>query len=84
MTLLGAETEPLGSLGEAIALLDWGFALRRDAAVGRLVTPEVTPPSSFRMTGLALGAAAVLVVLLVVAAWRRLRAHPGGSGRRRR
>ncbi|MEU9510190.1 serine hydrolase [Micromonospora sp. NPDC048170] len=40
VTLLGAETAPLGSLGEASALLDWGFALPPDASVGRLVAPE--------------------------------------------
>ncbi|MFR9775581.1 D-alanyl-D-alanine carboxypeptidase family protein [Micromonospora sp. MS34] len=40
VTLLGAETAPLGSLGEAAALLDWGFALSPDASVGRLVGPE--------------------------------------------
>ncbi|MDH6465546.1 D-alanyl-D-alanine carboxypeptidase (penicillin-binding protein 5/6) [Micromonospora sp. A200] len=40
VTLLGAETAPLGSLGEAAALLDWGFALPPDASVGRLVTPD--------------------------------------------
>ncbi|SCF35330.1 D-alanyl-D-alanine carboxypeptidase (penicillin-binding protein 5/6) [Micromonospora purpureochromogenes] len=40
VTLLGAETAPLGSLGEAAALLDWGFALPTDASVGRLVTPD--------------------------------------------
>ncbi|MET7670676.1 D-alanyl-D-alanine carboxypeptidase [Micromonospora luteifusca] len=40
VTLLGAETAPLGSLGEATALLDWGFALSPDASVGRLVTPD--------------------------------------------
>ncbi|MFC3505724.1 D-alanyl-D-alanine carboxypeptidase family protein [Micromonospora krabiensis] len=40
VTLLGAETAPLGSLGEASALLDWGFALPRHAAVGKLVAPE--------------------------------------------
>ncbi|TWJ20909.1 D-alanyl-D-alanine carboxypeptidase (penicillin-binding protein 5/6) [Micromonospora endolithica] len=39
VTLLGAETEPRGSLGEAIALLNWGFAITADASVGRLVTP---------------------------------------------
>ncbi|MCW3818557.1 serine hydrolase [Micromonospora sp. DR5-3] len=39
VTLLGAETAPLGSLGEAAALLDWGFALSPGASVGRLVTP---------------------------------------------
>jgi serine-type D-Ala-D-Ala carboxypeptidase (penicillin-binding protein 5/6) len=40
VTLLGAETAPLGSLGEAAALLNWGFALSPDASVGRLVAPE--------------------------------------------
>ncbi|MGW5667412.1 D-alanyl-D-alanine carboxypeptidase family protein, partial [Micromonospora sp. NPDC003776] len=40
VTLLGAETAPLGSFGEAAALLDWGFALPHDASVGRLVTPD--------------------------------------------
>lgn len=40
VTLLGAETAPLGSLGEAAALLNWGFALSPDASVGRLVTPD--------------------------------------------
>ncbi len=40
VTLLGAETAPLGSLGEAAALLNWGFALSPGASVGRLVTPD--------------------------------------------
>jgi D-alanyl-D-alanine carboxypeptidase (penicillin-binding protein 5/6) len=40
VTLLGAETAPLGSLGEAAALLNWGFALPPDASVGRLVAPQ--------------------------------------------
>ncbi|MEU4679274.1 serine hydrolase [Micromonospora sp. NPDC023737] len=40
VTLLGAETAPLGSLGEAAALLNWGFALPRGASVGHLVAPE--------------------------------------------
>ncbi|MET7966373.1 D-alanyl-D-alanine carboxypeptidase [Micromonospora sp. NPDC005305] len=40
VTLLGAETAPLGSLGEAAALLNWGFALSPDASVGRLVAPD--------------------------------------------
>jgi serine-type D-Ala-D-Ala carboxypeptidase (penicillin-binding protein 5/6) len=45
VTLLGAETAPLGSLGEATALLDWGFGLTRDAAVGRLVAPDERSPT---------------------------------------
>ncbi|WP_020678883.1 D-alanyl-D-alanine carboxypeptidase family protein [Salinispora tropica] len=40
VTLLGAENAPLGSLGEATALLNWGFALAPDEAVGHLVTPD--------------------------------------------
>ncbi|WP_025619268.1 D-alanyl-D-alanine carboxypeptidase family protein [Salinispora cortesiana] len=40
VTLLGAENAPLGSLGEATALLDWGFALAPDEAVGHLVSPD--------------------------------------------
>ncbi|MFC0032370.1 D-alanyl-D-alanine carboxypeptidase family protein [Micromonospora chaiyaphumensis] len=40
VTLLGAETAPLGSLGEAAALLNWGFSLTPGASVGRLVTPD--------------------------------------------
>lgn len=46
VTLLGAESQPLGSYGETTALLDWGFALPRDAAVGRLVTPESPKPTA--------------------------------------
>ncbi|NJP31040.1 D-alanyl-D-alanine carboxypeptidase [Micromonospora sp. HSS6-12] len=40
VTLLGAETAPLGSLGEATALLNWGFGRSPDESVGRLVAPE--------------------------------------------
>lgn len=40
VTLLGAENAPLGSLGEATALLNWGFALAPDETVGELVTPD--------------------------------------------
>ncbi|MFI7489949.1 D-alanyl-D-alanine carboxypeptidase family protein [Micromonospora echinaurantiaca] len=40
VTLLGAETAPLGSLGEASALLNWGFDLPEGASVGELVGPE--------------------------------------------
>ncbi|RZU76285.1 D-alanyl-D-alanine carboxypeptidase (penicillin-binding protein 5/6) [Micromonospora kangleipakensis] len=90
VTLLGAETAPLGSFGEAAALLNWGFALPPDASVGRLVAPEekkydrpVVPvkgephgraeePSSFSLpTGLGLGAALVLAVLILAAPWWR-------------
>lgn len=64
VVLLGAETAPLGSLGEAIALLDWGFALPSDASVGRLVTRgEKKSSSLMMMTGLGLGAALVLTLL---------------------
>ncbi|HEY2947465.1 MAG TPA: D-alanyl-D-alanine carboxypeptidase [Micromonosporaceae bacterium] len=44
VTLLGAEARPLRGWQQGAALLDWGFALPRDASVGRLVTPgEATP-----------------------------------------
>ncbi|MBQ0905095.1 serine hydrolase [Micromonospora sp. U21] len=89
VTLLGAETAPLGSLGEAAALLNWGFALPRDASVGRLVTPEekkhdspdvpvkgerpvpAAESSISVTTGLGLGAAVVLAVLVLATPWRR-------------
>jgi D-alanyl-D-alanine carboxypeptidase (penicillin-binding protein 5/6) len=73
VTLLGAETAPLGSLGEAIALLDWGFSLSPDASVGRLVTPEDRRSSSlWLMSGLGLGAALVAGVLIMTTPWRRI------------
>jgi D-alanyl-D-alanine carboxypeptidase (penicillin-binding protein 5/6) len=53
VTLLAAETQPLGSLTEAAGLLDWGFKLPRHAAVGRLVEPGQASPSP----GVAAGAA---------------------------
>lgn len=39
VTLLGAEAQPLRGWQQAAALLDWGFALPPEAAVGRLVEP---------------------------------------------
>ncbi|MCO1597597.1 serine hydrolase [Micromonospora sp. RHAY321] len=71
VTLLGAETAPLGSLGEAIALLDWGFALSPNASVGRLVTPDEKKSSMSLLTGLGLGAAVGLVVMIVAVPWYR-------------
>ncbi|MFI5489171.1 D-alanyl-D-alanine carboxypeptidase family protein [Micromonospora echinaurantiaca] len=72
VTLLGAENAPLGSLGEAIALLDWGFALPRDASAGRLVEPEEkqssSSPSLWLLSGLGLGT--VALVLIVAVPWR--------------
>jgi D-alanyl-D-alanine carboxypeptidase (penicillin-binding protein 5/6) len=74
VTLLGAETAPLGSLGEAIALLDWGFALPPEATVGGLVAPEDKKSSSSSLlTRLALGAGVLLAVLIVSAPWWRTR-----------
>lgn len=56
VTLLGAESQPLGSYGEVTTLLDWGFALPGSASVGRLVEPEtVASPSA---AGVSPGAAA--------------------------
>jgi D-alanyl-D-alanine carboxypeptidase (penicillin-binding protein 5/6) len=57
VTLLGAEARPLPGWRQGAALLDWGFALPADAAVGRLVAPgeaeqllhpptQDSPPSS--------------------------------------
>lgn len=71
VTLLGAETAPLGSLGEAIALLDWGFALPPDASAGRLVTPDEKKSSMSMLTGLGLGAAVGLVAIIVAVPWMR-------------
>ncbi len=45
VTLLGAESQPLGSYGEVTTLLDWGFALPGNASVGRLVEPGTTASS---------------------------------------
>jgi D-alanyl-D-alanine carboxypeptidase (penicillin-binding protein 5/6) len=42
VTLLGAESQPLGLYQEATSLLDWGFGLPRDSAVGHLVTADET------------------------------------------
>jgi D-alanyl-D-alanine carboxypeptidase (penicillin-binding protein 5/6) len=39
VTLLGAEARPVRGWQQGAQLLDWGFALPRDAAVGRLVEP---------------------------------------------
>ena len=40
VTLLGAEASPLRGWQQGQALLDWGFALPKDASVGRLVDPR--------------------------------------------
>ena len=45
VTLLGAESGPLGSFGEVGILLDWGFALPGNAFVGRLVEPGAASAS---------------------------------------
>ncbi|MET8353033.1 MULTISPECIES: D-alanyl-D-alanine carboxypeptidase [unclassified Micromonospora] len=39
VTLLGAEPAPMRGWEQGAALMDWGFTLPRDAAVGRLVEP---------------------------------------------
>ncbi|MFG2105159.1 D-alanyl-D-alanine carboxypeptidase family protein [Micromonospora echinaurantiaca] len=47
VTLLGAEPRPARGWEQGAALLDWGFSLPRDAAVGRLVEPgELDDPAS--------------------------------------
>jgi D-alanyl-D-alanine carboxypeptidase (penicillin-binding protein 5/6) len=40
VTLLGAEANPQRGWEQGASLLDWGFALRRGASVGALVSPE--------------------------------------------
>src|SRR6185437_7433550 len=40
VTLLGAEAHPQRGWQQGASLLDWGFSLPKDAAVGKLVTPE--------------------------------------------
>nr|WP_232072713.1 serine hydrolase [Phytohabitans flavus] len=40
VTLLGAESAPIGSYGEVTTLMDWGFALPGDVSVGQLIEPE--------------------------------------------
>jgi D-alanyl-D-alanine carboxypeptidase (penicillin-binding protein 5/6) len=44
VTLLGAEAEPVRGWQQAASLLDWGFSLPKNAAVGRLVKPGDTDP----------------------------------------
>ena len=45
VTLLGAEILPVRGWMQAAALLDWGFSLPADAAVGRLVNPGELKPT---------------------------------------
>lgn len=52
VTLLGAERRPSPTWQQGAALLDWGFALPDDAAVGRLVEPgEVERAAASRAAG---------------------------------
>ncbi|MET8311484.1 D-alanyl-D-alanine carboxypeptidase [Micromonospora sp. NPDC005173] len=54
VTLLGAEPAPKRGWEQGAALLDWGFTLPRDAAVGRLVEPgELTATPSASPSALA-------------------------------
>ena len=46
MTLLGAEARPLRGWQQGAALLDWGFALPREASVGQLVAPTGPSPAA--------------------------------------
>lgn len=46
VTVLGAEALPVRGWQQGAALLDWGFRLPHDAAVGRLVTPEDVMPAA--------------------------------------
>ncbi|SCG68345.1 D-alanyl-D-alanine carboxypeptidase (penicillin-binding protein 5/6) [Micromonospora inositola] len=53
VTLLGAEIPTQRGWQQGAALLDWGFGLRRDAAVGRLVRPGELTAASASPTGTA-------------------------------
>ena len=44
VTLLGAEASPLRGYQQGEALLNWGFALPKDASVGKLVEPDSVNP----------------------------------------
>ena len=45
VTLMGAERKPVRGWEQAAQLLNWGFAVSKGSAVGRLVRPgEATPP----------------------------------------
>jgi len=61
VTLLRAEAVPVRSWQQAAALLDWAFALPRDASVGRLVEPGeqalASPSAAGPDRGPAVGAA---------------------------
>jgi D-alanyl-D-alanine carboxypeptidase (penicillin-binding protein 5/6) len=103
VTLLGAESAPLGSYGEVTTLLDWGFGLPRDASVGRLVEPgplatraatgqpeaapapedQQTGAHTGRTVGLAAGAAALLVALVVFRRRIRVRVFSTAGSRGR-
>ncbi|MFI2711128.1 D-alanyl-D-alanine carboxypeptidase family protein [Micromonospora sp. NPDC018662] len=51
VTLLGAEARPVRGWQQGAQLLDWGFALPRDASVGRLVDPgELDQPAEPAVT----------------------------------
>jgi D-alanyl-D-alanine carboxypeptidase (penicillin-binding protein 5/6) len=54
VTLLGAESQPLGSYGEVTTLLNWGFALPAGASVGHLVEPNTSAtPSAAQVSPMA-------------------------------
>ncbi|MET7971293.1 D-alanyl-D-alanine carboxypeptidase [Micromonospora sp. NPDC005305] len=53
VTLLGAETPTQRGWQQGAALLDWGFGLPRDAAVGRLVGPGELDRAAATPTGAA-------------------------------
>lgn len=80
VALLGAETAPLGSLGEAIALLNWGFTLPPDATVGNLVAPTDQQPSSQAPMWIGLGLGLLLLALAVAGLWWRTRARRRAGG----
>jgi D-alanyl-D-alanine carboxypeptidase (penicillin-binding protein 5/6) len=50
VTLLGAEANPLRGWQQGAALLDWGFALPKDASVGKLIDPDSPDPQGTATT----------------------------------
>ncbi|WP_406045385.1 serine hydrolase [Micromonospora sp. NBC_00898] len=88
VTLLGAEGRPARGWQQGAQLLDWGFALPRDASVGRLVAPgeldaaEAAPtgsPSPPTATAPWHGPAATAVRRMVEGDWRVIGPVAGGG-----
>jgi D-alanyl-D-alanine carboxypeptidase (penicillin-binding protein 5/6) len=98
-TLLDAEVTPLRGYQQGEKLLDWGFALPKDASVGKLVGPatdaapvasnpgtaaKTAPPAAAKTDTLTLGAAATVAVVLAGTPLLLLLTQRRGNRRRRR